>query len=91
MITYTTGNMLESPYQAYVNPVNTVGVMGAGLALKIKHMYPSVYAEYAKACDNWELRPGRVLVSKVSVEDKALHPWRIQQPDYVIHLATKEN
>ena len=36
MIRYTTGNILESDVQALVNTVNTVGVMGKGIALQFK-------------------------------------------------------
>lgn len=33
MIKYVTGDLLQSPAQTLVNPVNTVGAMGKGLAL----------------------------------------------------------
>lgn len=33
MIQSVTGNLLESTAQAYVNAVNTVGVMGKGIAV----------------------------------------------------------
>ena len=33
------------------NPVNTVGVMGAGLALEFKRRYPDLFPAYKKACD----------------------------------------
>ena len=40
MITYTQGNLLESNAQALVNTVNTVGVMGKGIALMFKQRFP---------------------------------------------------
>ena len=36
MIRYTTGNLLDAPVEALVNTVNTVGVMGKGIALMFK-------------------------------------------------------
>lgn len=36
MIHYVSGNIFDSPAQTLVNPVNTVGVMGKGLALEFK-------------------------------------------------------
>lgn len=35
-----------------VNPVNTAGVMGAGLALEFKHRYPSMFGEYKEYCSS---------------------------------------
>jgi len=39
MIKYITGNILESNAEAVVNTVNTVGVMGKGIALQFKKAY----------------------------------------------------
>lgn len=40
MITYTQGNLLDAPVEALVNTVNTVGVMGKGIALMFKERFP---------------------------------------------------
>ena len=40
MIEYIEGDIFESPAQVIVNTVNTVGVMGKGLALSFKQRYP---------------------------------------------------
>ena len=40
MIEKTNGNLLDSPAQALVNTVNTVGVMGKGIALQFKKKFP---------------------------------------------------
>jgi O-acetyl-ADP-ribose deacetylase (regulator of RNase III) len=40
MIRYIKGNILESNAQALVNTVNTVGVMGKGIALQFKKAFP---------------------------------------------------
>ena len=43
-------NIFDSDAQVIVNPVNTVGVMGKGLALDFKNRYPKMFTEYKKAC-----------------------------------------
>lgn len=40
MIRYTQGNLLEANVEALVNTVNTVGVMGKGIALMFKEAFP---------------------------------------------------
>ncbi len=49
MITYKIGNLLESTAQALVNTVNTVGVMGKGIALQFKNAFPDNMKAYNKA------------------------------------------
>ena len=39
MITFTQGNLLEARAEALVNTVNTVGVMGKGIALMFKERF----------------------------------------------------
>ncbi len=50
-ITYTSGDIFESDMQVLVNPVNTVGVMGKGLAKQFKIKYPKMFVDYKQACD----------------------------------------
>lgn len=64
MISFTTGNLLESQTQALVNTVNTVGVMGKGIALQFKEAYPVNFRMYASACKSKWLQPGKLLVVK---------------------------
>lgn len=64
MIRYTKGNLLESPQEALVNTVNTVGVMGKGIALQFKEAFPSNFKAYAKACKDGTLQIGNVLIFK---------------------------
>ena len=47
---------------ALVNPVNCVGVMGKGLALQFKNRYPSMFEEYAKACNRGDVKPGKMFI-----------------------------
>ena len=63
MIKYLTGNILESRAQTLVNTVNTVGVMGKGIALQFKNQFPNNYKIYKEACENKELKIGDLLVT----------------------------
>lgn len=51
MIELTKGNLLQADVEAIVNTVNTVGVMGKGIALQFKKAYPENFKTYKKACD----------------------------------------
>jgi O-acetyl-ADP-ribose deacetylase (regulator of RNase III) len=50
MLTEEHGNLLEAPADALVNTVNTVGIMGKGLALQFKQAYPGNFRAYESAC-----------------------------------------
>ncbi len=64
MITYLTGNLLEAPTEALVNTVNTVGVMGKGIALQFKEQFPLNNQKYIKACKDGSLVTGTLLIVK---------------------------
>jgi O-acetyl-ADP-ribose deacetylase (regulator of RNase III) len=65
MITFKTGNILDAGTQALVNTVNTVGVMGKGIALQFKNSFPENYAAYKAAVDKGLLKIGEVQVVPV--------------------------
>lgn len=81
MIHYVKGNLLESEAEALVNTVNTVGVMGKGIALQFKEAYPENFRVYYNACRKKELRIGEVLV----VEDSNL----ASGPKLIVNFPTK--
>lgn len=62
MIECIKGNLLESKADALVNTVNTVGVMGKGIALQFKNKYPYNYKVYRDACKKGTFKTGEVLV-----------------------------
>lgn len=68
MIVERAGDLLRDDAQALVNPVNTAGVMGKGLALQFKRAYPDNFTAYAKACAEGRLHPGEILC--VPVDDR---------------------
>lgn len=59
MISYTKGDILQSPAQVITNPVNCVGVMGKGLASQFKTKYPALFQDYSKRCANGDVKPGQ--------------------------------
>lgn len=63
MIQYVTGNILNSSAQALVNTVNTMGVMGKGVALQFKKVYHNNYRAYENACKNNEVQVGKMFVT----------------------------
>lgn len=82
MIEMASGNLLDAPVEALVNTVNTVGVMGKGLALQFKRRFPRNFAIYEAACRRGEVVIGRMLV--VSSE----HPGN---PRFIINFPTKKH
>lgn len=78
MIEYIEGDIFKSPAQVIVNTVNTVGVMGKGVALSFKKRYPKMYEHYRNACEKGLLTTGKLML--------------IQEADYRILLfPTKEH
>jgi O-acetyl-ADP-ribose deacetylase (regulator of RNase III) len=48
LVSLVEGDIFVSSMQMLVNPVNTVGVMGRGLALQFKNMYPEMFLIYCE-------------------------------------------
>ncbi|WP_329077534.1 macro domain-containing protein [Streptomyces niveus] len=76
------GNLLEADAEAVVNTVNTVGVMGKGIALQIKQAFPENFKQYKAACDRGEVRVGEIFVH----DAHHLGPRR-----YVLNFPTKRH
>lgn len=74
MITYVDGNLFQSPAQTLVNTVNTVGVMGKGVAKEFKAAFPEMYAEYRRLCELGRLRIGMLWLYK------SPHKWVLNVP-----------
>ena len=56
------GDLLKSNRHALVNTVNTVGVMGKGVALGFKRRYPAMYRDYVARCEHQEVKLGEPYV-----------------------------
>lgn len=66
MIQYINGNLFTSNAKVLVNTVNTVGVMGKGIAADFKKYYPEMFEEYKRRCFNNELNIGDLFLYKTS-------------------------
>lgn len=62
MIEYIEGDIFESPAQVIVNTVNTVGVMGKGIALSFKKRYPDMFERYKAVCEKGQLTTGKLML-----------------------------
>ncbi|MFC9969457.1 macro domain-containing protein [Spirillospora sp. NPDC127200] len=65
MIVEKSGNLLLDDAQALVNTVNTVGVMGKGLALQFKRAFPDNFDAYALACTQGRVRVGEIFATSI--------------------------
>lgn len=61
MIIYKTGNMFDSDANYFVNPVNTIGTSGKGLALEVKRRYSQTERIYQAVCKSGEFDIGDIL------------------------------
>lgn len=75
MVTVKTGDLFKSSAQTLVNTVNTVGVMGKGIALEFKKRFPEMFADYQQRCERGEVRLGRPYLFK-----RATSPWILNFP-----------
>ena len=62
MLKYVEGELFSSPAQVLVNTVNTVGVMGKGIALEFKKRYPEMFLQYKEQCDKHKLVIGKLML-----------------------------
>lgn len=81
-ITFTEGNLLESRAEALVNTVNTVGVMGKGIALMFKERFDDNYRQYAAACKARQVQVGRMFITTVH---------ELGGPRWIVNFPTKQH
>jgi O-acetyl-ADP-ribose deacetylase (regulator of RNase III) len=80
MLTEEHGSLLQAPADALVNTVNTVGIMGKGIALQFKQAYPGNFHAYEAACRRGDVRLGKMFTYETGQLDK---------PRFVINFPTK--
>ena len=78
-VEYTNGSIFESDAEAIVNPVNCVGVSGAGLAKRFAQLFPKNDRLYKEACKDGRIRPGRGLITETGDDN----------PRYIVNFPTK--
>ena len=82
VVEFVTGNLLEADADAFVNTVNTKGVMGKGVALQFKRSFPANFKAYQAACAAGEVKLGRMFV---------FDSGRLERPRYIINFPTKDH
>ncbi len=82
MIRYKQGNLLDSNAEALVNTVNTVGVMGKGLALMFKQRFAQNMREYVAACDAGDVKTGAMFITR---------PGELIGPKWIVNFPTKQH
>lgn len=81
-IKYSDGDIFASGAACIVNPVNTVGVMGGGLALAFKKRFPENFVVYKDLCDANLLKTGEVHLFMTDQEDV---------PHFIVNFPTKQH
>jgi O-acetyl-ADP-ribose deacetylase (regulator of RNase III) len=82
MIQFKQEDIFKSNAMALVNTVNTVGVMGKGIAYQFKKAYPEMFKDYQSACSTSEVQIGKMWVWK--------NP-SIFGTQYIINFPTKQD
>lgn len=82
MINFSQGNLLDSSAEALVNTVNTVGVMGKGIALMFKERFPKNMLEYSKACKSKEVQTGKMFITTTD---------ELIGPKWIVNFPTKQH
>lgn len=82
MIYYKSGDISRSNAEAIVNTVNCVGIMGRGVALQIKKVFPENFKAYEIACGRGEVQPGKMFVFETGT---------FVNPKYIINFPTKRH
>jgi len=82
MIQFVQGDILKAEAEALVNTVNCVGVMGRGIALQFKNVFPANFKAYEAACQLGDVQPGRMFVFDTG---------KLTGPRYIINFPTKRH
>ena len=88
MITYVVCDLFASPAQTLVNTVNTVGVMGKGIAKDFKAIYPEMFARYQELCERGQFNIGQLWAyrspNKLVLNFPTKKHWRgPSRPEYI--------
>ncbi|MGH8929641.1 MAG: type II toxin-antitoxin system antitoxin DNA ADP-ribosyl glycohydrolase DarG [Egibacteraceae bacterium] len=73
------GDLFTSGAQTLVNTINTVGVMGKGVALQFKRRFPAMFADYQRRCAAGQVKLGEPYL------------WRNPDGPSIVNFPTKEH
>lgn len=74
VLEYVATSLFESPAQTLVNTVNTVGVMGKGIANDFRRLYPDMFERYQAFCAGGKFAVGQLYLYRTP------HKWVLNFP-----------
>lgn len=77
------GDIFLSKCQTLVNPINCVGVMGGGLALDFKTLYPNMFHTYKDLCNKNLISIGKLWLYKDNSDE--------ENERYILNFPTKHH
>lgn len=78
-VTVRMGDLFGSQAQTLTNTVNTVGVMGKGIALEFKKRFPKMFEDYLRRCELGEVELGKPYLFKETMFEQ-----------WILNFPTKE-
>lgn len=79
MVRVLLGDLFSSKAHTLVNTVNTVGIMGKGVALEFKKHFPEMYWDYVRRCQEKQVKLGEPYL------------YRRLTPPWILNFPTKEH
>ena len=76
MLTVTFGSIFDDDADYLVCPVNSVGVMGAGLAKQFKMRYPGIEDVLKLYCQSGLLQPGQIAYASNTIFAATKDHWK---------------
>jgi len=84
MIELKKGNIFTTQCQTIVNTINTVGVMGAGIAYEFKLRFPDMFEKYKIFCENGLIDIGKLWIYKLTKFDN-------ENFEFILNFPTKRD
>ena len=84
MIEIKKGNIFTTNCHTIVNTINTIGVMGAGIAYEFKLRFPEMFEKYKYFCDKKQIDIGNLWIYKLPKFDN-------ENYEYILNFPTKQH
>lgn len=84
MIKIKKGNIFTTKCHTIVNTVNTVGVMGAGIAYEFKLRFPEMFEKYKSFCESGLIDIGNLWIYKLTENNNEIY-------EYILNFPTKKD
>jgi len=84
MIEIKKGNIFTTNCHTIVNTINTVGIMGAGIAYEFKLRFPEMFEKYKQFCESKQINIGTLWIYKLIKYDN-------ENYEYILNFPTKQH